>query len=697
MVAEFLRALEESEKTPERMTDAVRCLDLSGLDRTEPAEVEKQGPLLAKELERVIDAILNTYGKSRDEIPKAPESDSVRFPREAIEGELQLELVRSAEGLWRFSAATIGDIPEYLEQIEEQHQAAAEQAPPKAAATAVPAAYRSARATMRTFLNAMSQGNKTEAATCLDLSDKATAATVEQTGETLVDQLLFVMDRIEEVVLQDLSDSPDGEPFAWHLDAHGRIELARQEGGDRKGYWLFSKATVNSIEPLYKAFQDKTRVETLKRPSFTNNPRLWLLEQIPPGWKSDFLGVQSWQWPAIALLILLGYLIHRVAHFLLGGLARTLGRSRHIHLLPVHITAATRPLGILVMVATWWGGLQMLLVPIAILQYVWPALNFVMTVAGVWAAYRLIDLVSGHFAVRAERTVGRLDDVLVPLLRKTAKIVVAAIGIIFILKAIGISKGNIDKLFAGLGLGGLAFALAAKDSLANFFGSVTVILDRPFQVGDWVKIGDVEGTVESVGLRSSRIRTFYNSEVTVPNSDLTNANVDNMGRRRFRRISCKLAVTYSTTPEQLDAFCEGIRELIRRHPYTRKDYYVVWVNEFADSSINILLYCFHETPDWTTELRERHRLFLDIIRLANRLGVEFAFPTQTIHLASGADSGLRAASMASADPTPRPRPDDPASAEQALALGRDQASRIVRDALGDPVVIPPPFEFPSVD
>ena len=168
-------------------------------------------------------------------------------------------------------------------------------------------------------------------------------------------------------------------------------------------------------------------------------------------------------------------------------------------------------------------------------------------------------------------------------------------GAIIFVKMLGF---QVTPLLAGLGVGGLAFGLAAQDTLKNFFGSVNVVLDRPFQVGDWVKMGDVEGTVESVGLRSSRIRTFYNSQITVPNSEIMTTEIDNLGRRRYRRISCMISVTYDTPPEKLEAFCAGIRALIREHPYTRRDYYHTWVNKFAASSIDILLYCFHECPDW---------------------------------------------------------------------------------------------------
>ena len=108
--------------------------------------------------------------------------------------------------------------------------------------------------------------------------------------------------------------------------------------------------------------------------------------------------------------------------------------------------------------------------------------------------------------------------------------------------------------------------------------------------------------------------------------------MDNMGKRQYRRLRVTLGVEYGTTPVQIEAFVEGIRELLRRHPFTRKDYYHVYFNNFSDSSLDILLYCFLECPDWGMELREREQLFLNILSLAERLGVSFAFPTQTLHM-----------------------------------------------------------------
>jgi MscS family membrane protein len=201
---------------------------------------------------------------------------------------------------------------------------------------------------------------------------------------------------------------------------------------------------------------------------------------------------------------------------------------------------------------------------------------------------------------------------------------------------------EVSSLLAGLGLGGLAVALAAQDAVKNLFGSLMILTDRPFSVGDWVVVGDHEGIVEDVGFRSIRIRTFYNSLITLPNSNLISSAVDNYGARRVRRWSTKLGIAYDTPPPKIEAFCEGIRELVREHPATWKASYQVWFNSFGDSALEVLLYVFFEVPDWSAELAARHRLGLDILRLGETLGVEFAFPTRTVWLHSAeksADAG----------------------------------------------------------
>jgi MscS family membrane protein len=505
----------------------------------------------------------------------------------------------------------------------------------------------------------MSENDLRTAARCLDLSDLKPAER-DANAHLLAGKLLLVMRRYEVVVLQRIPDEPELEgPYKYLISRYGRIELERQVAGDRDGEWLFSATTVSSIERLYKGWETRPVLPELRDApglSFFTLPALWLREHIiPPYLKRAALGWEYWQWLGAALVLVVGVLVQRIARVILPWVARRLLPAREFTPDPNLL----RPITLLALVATWWGGIQLLDLGAKATGVLWPALRLVLIVLGAWALYRLIDLLSAYSVARPRRGETRLNDVLVPLVRKTLKVVIVAVGATMVLTAVGFEVG---PLLAGLGLGGLAFSFAAKDTIANFFGSVNVVLDRPFQVGDYVKIGIHEGTVESVGLRSSRLRTFHDSQLTIPNAELMTAVIDNLGRRRFRRTHATLAVSHAATPEQLEAFCEGIRELIRRHPHTRKENYHVSVSALTATTVEITLYCFHECPDWGSELQERHRLLVDVVRLARRLGVEFASVTP---VARGAVAGTGATGSA-----------PQLAATDAVRVGREQAAAI---------------------
>ncbi|MXX79572.1 MAG: mechanosensitive ion channel family protein [Chloroflexi bacterium] len=273
--------------------------------------------------------------------------------------------------------------------------------------------------------------------------------------------------------------------------------------------------------------------------------------------------------------------------------------------------------------------------------------NFASTFAGVLVGFRLVDAGADYWKQVAEETDSKLDDQLVPLARTSGKIFVGAIGAVFVLQNLDV---NITSLIAGLGLGGLAVALAAQDTLKNLLGGATILADKPFQVGDWVIVGDIEGTVEQVGFRSTRIRTFADSLITVPNARMTDTAVNNMGQRTWRRYYTTVGIAYHTDPDRIQAFVEGIRATVRSNQQMRHDYYIVELHSFGASSLNIMVYTFIGASNWNEELRTRHVFNLDIIRLAHELQVEFAFPTQTLHIASSVDGAQEV-------PAPRERSD----------------------------------------
>ena len=220
-------------------------------------------------------------------------------------------------------------------------------------------------------------------------------------------------------------------------------------------------------------------------------------------------------------------------------------------------------------------------------------------------------------------------------LKRVLKILVVVFGMLVTLQNLGV---NVLSVMAGLGLGGLAFALAAKDMCSHFFGSIMIFLDQPFQVGDWVVVGEVEGNIEDIGFRSTRIRTFYDSVITIPNGKLSGINIDNMGRRKLRRMKAFYSLTYDTPSQKIKDFIAGIKQIIKSHPYTEKNNFHVVFKDYKNSSLDIMLYCFFQVPDWGVELTSQQDVHLEILQLAQKLSISFAFPTRTVHINQPAKS-----------------------------------------------------------
>jgi MscS family membrane protein len=503
----------------------------------------------------------------------------------------------------------------------------------------VPAGLASPRATMRTFLEAFDpetaeggQVNRDQALRTLDLALLPPDLHASQ-GWNLAVQLKDILDR---TVLVDFAQIPDTtaaestQPYPFLEREEGRVVLAPGTDPSRPGQWLFTPETVAAIPVLWRATESQDLVEGVEQAERTG--ALWLRAQMPVTLRTVTLGLERWQWFGLFLLPLLGLALLSLFGALFRG---TLVRALAPYLKTVNrkaLAGAGGPLALLLVCALGWSSLLFLDLPLGLLNVLHTLLWLLIGGALVWTLFRLVDLFSAVMEGWAKGTESRYDDLLVPLIRKSLKVLGTVFALVFVASNLGF---NVTSLLAGVGLGGLAFALAAQDTVRNFFGSLTVVFDRPFKVGDWVVVAGVEGTVEEVGVRSTRIRTFYNSLISLPNANLINAHVDNYGERRYRRWNPTLGVTYSTPPAALDAFCEGIRELIRNNQYTRKDYFHVYVKGFGPSSLDIMLYLFFDCPSWDIELQEKHRLSLDILRLSHALGIDFAFPTQTVHLDQG--------------------------------------------------------------
>ncbi len=436
--------------------------------------------------------------------------------------------------------------------------------------------------------------------------------------ETLARQLKAVLD--QRGLYVDVDALPDTAEVSGDALDEGRLPIVRRlEGvelvklGDR---WVVSAETVRRTPELHAATFD------IDVEAFVERLPAWMRAQVFPG-------AALWQIVGLLLALFAGLLVRGIVAKGLavwgGRLLRLRGQSADATILQ----NTAYPIGTVAMSGVLWWALPLLRFSVRVNQVGIVAVRVVAAVAAVLVVYRLVDLGADVFARRAARTESKFDDQIVPLVRKTLKVFVAVMGGIFVLQNLDIDVGS---LLAGVSLGGLAFTLAAKDTVANLFGSVSIFADQPFQIGDWVKIGEHEGIIEEVGMRSTRVRTFYDSVISIPNSTVANAAIDNFGRRRYRRCMLTVGLTYDSSPDQMQAFVEGVRAILKANPHVRQDSYEVAFRNFGDSALEVLVYFFLRVPSWTEELKQRQNVLLEIMRLAEAIGVDFAFPTQTLHV-----------------------------------------------------------------
>jgi MscS family membrane protein len=229
------------------------------------------------------------------------------------------------------------------------------------------------------------------------------------------------------------------------------------------------------------------------------------------------------------------------------------------------------------------------------------------------------DWGSSHSAMRS----------LIPLVGRVARLLVLVLGLLAVIASFGYP---IATILAGLGIGGIAVALGAQKSLEHFFGSVSIGIDQPFGVGDWVIVDGVEGEVEAIGLRSTRIRTLERTMVSIPNGRLAETRSENFGPRDRIRLRTMIGLEYNTTSAQVAQVRDGIESMLRTHASTWPDRIVVRFTQFSPSSIDLEIFCWVMTtdPDEFRRLRETH--YLGMMRIVEEAGARFAYPTQTVHL-----------------------------------------------------------------
>jgi len=360
-----------------------------------------------------------------------------------------------------------------------------------------------------------------------------------------------------------------------------------------------------------------------------------------PAWvRYEFLGVAIWQFIAAFLLVLLGLALRKVSDYVFAKrIIPTLQKTRFNidHLLS---GALAKPLGCVFLLGALALAVWVLALPTEptnVRAGAFGALKVLLVADVLWLLFRLVDVLATYLTRLAGRTESELDDHLVPLIRKALKVTIGLLLAVWVVQLLGYS---VTSLLAGMGIGGLAVALALQDTLGNFFGSIFIFMDRPFTIGDMVRIGDVEGTVEQIGFRTTRIRTWPKTVVCIPNKTVAGTVIDNLSKRPIRRVDQTIGLTYKTTPDAMEQAVAAIAGILAADDGVDDETAIVRFVEFGSSSLNIQMTYFTKAVDKPGYLATRERVNLAVMRAVGDLGLEIAFPTRTVYFEGDLARGM---------------------------------------------------------
>lgn len=469
----------------------------------------------------------------------------------------------------------------------------------------------------------------------LDLSGLP-PATARESSRRRVIQLKEILDRVDFPPIQSI---PDAQAMAlaefkrWTIP-DSEIRIARVETGPRAGEYLFDPETVQRLPEFYdrvKHLPYKPGASTHWYERYAYSPTgvaLALHRIIPPRWLlnvprwtlATFIDQPVWRWFGILAVLSAGLAFVRLCYRLsryLAGRARSGARWADL-LHPISVVIVTPVVA--------WILAEVLRISGSVYEAVTLSFWTLFFVALTWAAWVAGGAIAESMIALEKLRTSSIDSQLIRLVLRLLTIIVAIAILVAGADRIGLPAYSV---LAGLGVGGLAVALAAQQTLANLLGSLIIMFEKPFAIGHWIRVKDLEGTVEDVGFRSTRIRTFYNSLVTIPSSQLVNSTIDNMELRAYRQVKTVLKLNYDTPTQKIEDFLAGIEQIIQIHPHTRKDNIQVVLYDIGPDGLNILVNFFLKVTDKAAELSERQRILLNILRLAEASGLEFAFPERS--------------------------------------------------------------------
>ena len=351
-------------------------------------------------------------------------------------------------------------------------------------------------------------------------------------------------------------------------------------------------------------------------------------------------GNAIWRFGLVLLVVLVAMAAGRIVQFAINSYAKRLAKKKGEAPLTLLLKAMANP----VYVAIFAAGVFFAKVPLffddengirSAISTGWTTIARVtLAIAAAYGLYRLVDVIEYYLNRLVGKSETKLDDMLVPIVRKALRITIAIIAILLISENV-LGAEKVKSLLFSAGIGGIAVALAAKDTIANFFGSITIFTDRPFQMGELVKIGEHLGPVEEVGFRSTRLRTLQGHLVTIPNSVITNSCVENIGRRPYIRRTSNITITYDSGHTKAEKAVEIMKEVLADVPQLNTDPEKpprVYFSDFNDWSLNIYISYWVKPADYWLYHQVNEQVNFEIMKRFEAEQIEFAFPSQTLYV-----------------------------------------------------------------
>lgn len=493
---------------------------------------------------------------------------------------------------------------------------------------------RDPRATMRTFLEEMSRlesGGWPAVRRTLDF--EGLGVDVQEKEEQLAAHYLkHVIDRISFVIYQEIpDDSHQPSDYIHFRHAEGNVAIGPVRLEDGGIEWRFTAETLRALRNLYLAIEEMPEVPGVAEPEVAYpyfSLRAWLRSHVPILLHRAG-AIEAWQWLAIVVFLFGSFLVSISVTWLLFLFQRLRKKTwdQKANSLRIRL-ALIWPLRVTILGVLWSQLVGSLALPEVISA---PVRNIAATLAiasGLWLLYRGLALIG----TLSSRTVGREGHtaILTSLTLGVTRVVMALVAALLLAN---IWEIPYTSVLAGLSVGGLALALAAKETLQNMIAGFTLFADSPLSVGDFCRYGDKLGKVEQIGLRSTRIRTLKRTVVTVPNSEFANMQLENFAKRDRMLLRTTIGVRYETTPDQLRFVLTELRRLLIGHPEIDEEPLRVRIIGFGAYSIDLEMFAYVRTEDWNQFLAIREDIYLRVMDVLEKAGAQFAFPSQVNYLA----------------------------------------------------------------